>query len=163
MEILAERELTLDLLESLSQGGLDWSPRAEVWSAGEIMHHVAKTEVLIAEVIDRMAAGLGFPPGQAFEPGQFTADGRPIAPRSTWPERLISKERLLGLLAEGQAALQAAWSAYQSAGSPELTFPHPFYGDLRARSWLKTQAGHERHHRGQVERLRAHEGFPAAG
>lgn len=163
MEIIAERGLTVDLVKSLSQGGLDWTPRAEVWSAGEIMHHVAKTELQIAKVIELLAANQGIPPGQALEPGTFTADGRPIAPRSTWPERLIPKEGLLGVLAEGQAALQAAWSAYERAGSPDLTFQHPFYGDLRARSWLKTQAGHERHHRGQVGRLRSLQGFPLAG
>lgn len=163
MDIHGERGITLGLVAGFTQPGLDWTPDPDIWSAGEILHHVAITEAQIARVIKRLATGRGFPADRTPEPGQFRPDGRPIAPRSTWPERGLLKERLLGRLAESQAALEGAWRAYAAAGSPDLTFPHPFFGDLRARSWLKTQAGHERHHRDQIERLRSREGFPADG
>ena len=71
-------------------------------------------------------------------------------------------------LSEARAALDAGhrelFSSVQALTldvNVDVTFDHPFFGPLNCRKWAVFQRVHDGDHAGQIEKIKAADGFPA--
>jgi hypothetical protein len=143
-----------------SVDALRWhTPRAEgAWSPGQVVQHVAIVYEYSRDIV------LGTPPGgslprflrpllrrlvvdRTLKAGRFTRKGR--APAMFKPSASAPST------ADGIARLEAAVSAFEAAirsGHPEGRHyvTHPYFGRIPTTDYVRFQAIHTRHHRGQL-------------
>ena len=144
-------------------GALDaarWStPRAEgAWSPGQVAQHVAIVYEYSRDIV------LGTPPGgslprflrpllrrlvvdSTLTAGRFTRKGR--APKMFAPSTAAPP------VTEALARLEAAVAGFEAAirsGHPEGRHyvTHPYFGRIPTKDYVRFQAIHTRHHRGQL-------------
>ena len=133
------------LLDGLSDEQATFKPSAEDWSVLEVLRRVVGSKRGVARrcsVLSRGEASASFEP--ADEVGAFAS------------------------LSEARAALDAGHRELVSAvrtltpdANVDVTFDHPFFGPLNCRAWAVFQRVHEGDHAGQIEKVKAADGFPA--
>jgi hypothetical protein len=165
-EMDAARTRLLDAVVSLSQADLEYSPSAEGWSIGEVLHHLRLIEESAVKVLEKLAAraektGLGPDPGTGsviHSLDEFhieTTVDRISAPASVSPIRRIPARELLEGLAGSRTALIAAVEHCARFDMTPIQFPHPVLGKLDAYQWALYVAKHEERHRRQIGKVKA--------
>ncbi len=133
------------LLEGLSEEQAAFKASAEDWSVLEVLRHVVGSKRGVARrcsVLARGEASASFEP--ADEVGVFAS------------------------LSEARAALDASHRELLSSVrvptpdvNVDVTFDHTFFGPLNCREWAVFQRVHDGDHAGQIEKIKAADGFPA--
>ncbi|MGA2379542.1 MAG: pyridoxal-dependent decarboxylase [Spirochaetia bacterium] len=173
-ELQVARERLLLSVGSLSQADLDFTPSADRWSIGEILHHLRLIEDGVLRVLEKLAAraektGLGPDPGSGSVMHSLdrfaiesTAD-RVAAPASVAPRKGIPARELLEGLAGSRAALLKALTLCARFDLAQVSFPHPVLGKLDGYQWALYVGKHEERHRRQIEKVKVlREGDPPA-
>ena len=133
------------LLEGLSDEQAAFKASAEDWSVLEVLRHVVGSKRGVARrcsVLARGEASASFEP--ADEVGSFAS---------------LSEAR--AALDAGHRELLASVRAPTPDANVDVTFDHPFFGPLNCREWAVFQRVHDGDHAGQIEEIKAADGFPA--
>ena len=133
------------LIEGLSEEQATFKPSAEDWSVLEVLRHVVGSKRGVARrcsVLARGEASASFEP--ADEVGAFASLSEARAALDAGHQELLSSVRAL-----------------TPDANVGVTFDHPFFGALNCREWAVFQRVHEGDHAGQIEQIKAADGFPA--
>jgi hypothetical protein len=168
-ELAASRSRLLGSVASLSQEDLDFSPSADRWSAGEILHHVRLVEASVTRVLDKLAARAketGVPADAGADGAENvilhsldrfdieSATDRITAPASLVPTKGMTARELLDGLAGTRAALMTVLDKCNRFDLTKVLFPHMVFGKLDGYQWALFAAKHEERHRRQIEKLK---------
>jgi hypothetical protein len=141
------------LLAGLSEEQARWKPGAEDWSVLSVLQHVVTAKRGVARICTRLAAG-----------EQIAGTGR----EGDEQDGVMSKQRFTSL-AEAREALDAAHADLLvfidgplATANVETRFNHFVFGDLNCREWAAFQRVHDGDHSGQLEKIKAAPGYPAA-
>ena len=165
-ELDASRTRLLDSAASLSDADFSFSPQADRWSIGEILHHLRLTEESVVRVLQKLAdkaekAGLGPDLGTSSILHSIdrlnieSAVDKIVAGASIVPAKGIPARELLDGLAGSRGALMKALELCQRFDMTQMQFPHPVVGRLDAYQWVLFVAQHEERHRRQIESVKA--------
>jgi hypothetical protein len=138
-------------LEGVSANQAAFQPAGEgenAFSIGQVARHVAGSGLIMAERLE--AIGGGQVPKRATSPGYFGD-----VESESLPELLEILHRLL-------AAIEKAVAAIEKDEQLQFTVPHPFFGDLNSRKYLRLLGLHLLDHVHQVAKIKADAGYPAA-
>jgi hypothetical protein len=83
------------------------------------------------------------------------------APERVRPKGGVCVEDSLTKLRVTLAGFAEIQSRLEAVDLSEQAFPHPALGPFNAYQWMVLLGEHEDRHRGQIERLKATDGFPA--
>jgi hypothetical protein len=163
---------------SLSPEAWSWRPDARTWSAGEIVDHLARTNVIYLAALEpalaklrarssrasgplaprwagRLFLGQLEPPPRYRVPAQRKLRPAPrVEPAATWDDFSGAQRRVIDLT-RATAGLDPASIRFRNP----VAFDLPVF-DLA--TGLLIVAAHERRHLHQLDRLKSHPGFPAA-
>jgi len=141
-----QRARLLGLLDGVSEDQAAFRPAPDQWSIADVLRHVIAGEEGVARIVESLARGV-VPEGRRVIGSQTPEEGQPLA-------ALV--ERLCAARADLLARVRG-WPA-----SPDLTatFDHPFFGPLNCKGWLAFQRLHDADHIGQLEQIKAVEGYP---
>ena len=134
------------LLDGLSDKQAAFKASAEDWSVLEVLRHVVGSKRGVARrcsVLARGEASASFEP--ADEVGAFASLSEARAALDAGHQELLSSVRAL-----------------TPDANVGVTFDHPFFGALNCREWAVFQRIHEGDHAGQIEKIKAAEGFTVA-
>jgi uncharacterized damage-inducible protein DinB len=175
-EIVADteekRRALLESVRDWSQAQLDFRAQPDAWSAGEILHHLHLIEASITKLLAKQTIK-----AQQQNIGSDTSDGSwlnsldhmPIesrerkmkAPPYVAPQQGgLMKEELLALLRGSRAEFLATIERASDYDLAQLTFPHPFLGDLNLYQWILFVGKHEARHTTQIVEVKACTDFP---
>lgn len=172
LSVARDREALLAEVEGLSPTQLDHKPTSDAWSVSEVLHHLAlaaEATVRLANVMrDRMAER---PPPADLLPeesvlGSIDAlvagadEGKAVAPDRVTPRSYVPAEESLARLRAAQMKLLEILEALSPYDLRELTYRHPFFGELNLYQWFLIGGWHERRHTRQIERIKSSPGFP---
>jgi hypothetical protein len=149
VELIEEqRARLLGLLDGVSEAQAAFRPAPDQWSIADVLRHVIAAEEGVARIVESLACG-AVPDGRRALGSQIADEGQPLP---ALIERLRAARRDLLARVRG-------WPA-----SPDLaaTFEHPFFGPLNCKGWLAFQRLHDADHIGQLEQIKAAEGYPGA-
>jgi hypothetical protein len=161
-EIDAVRIRLLAAIEGVTQEQLDRRPSEEKWSAGEILHHLARSEQGIAIMLARgitRARTAGIAASGAVPPRPTRLDdvgiergARPsVAPSTLEPKRGMARDEILAALERSRVSLKSALADSDDVELSALRFPHPVLGELDPYEWIDFIGRHEQRHLGQIE------------
>lgn len=166
------REKLLQSISDLSEAQLDFKTEGGAWSICDIVHHLALTDEANAKLMSNLlkrARADNLPPDSSPEGSELhSADevfARMAEPKFQAPERVAPKSHLpveesLARLKVSRAKTLEAVEELASYDLSQLTFPHPFAGDLNAYQWMLMGGGHEFRHAEQIKRMKALPDFP---
>jgi len=149
VELIEEqRGRLLALLDGVNEEQATFRPAPDQWSIADVLRHVIAAEEGVARVVESLARGV-VPEGQRALGSHVPDEAQPLA-------ALI--ERLRAARADLLARVRG-WPA-----SPDLaaTFEHPFFGPLNCKGWVAFQRLHDADHIGQLEQIKAAEGYAGA-
>lgn len=140
------RDGLLALLEGVSEEQAAFRPAPDEWSIADVVRHVTAAEESVASVVESLARG-AVPEGRRQTGSQTSEEGQPLT-------ALV--ERLRAARADLLERMRG-WPA-----SPDVTarFEHPFFGLLDCKAWVVFQRVHDGDHIGQIEQVKAAEGYP---
>ena len=143
-----QRARLLAILDGVSEEQAAFRPAPDQWSIADVLRHVIAAEEGVALIVESLARGVA-PEGQRALGSHIPDEGQPLA---ALIERLRAARR--DLLAQVRG-----WPA-----SPDLaaTFEHPFFGPLNCKGWVAFQRLHDADHIGQLEQIKAAQGYPTA-
>lgn len=145
----------LEMIDSLSEEQATFKPSAEEWSVLDTMQHVVAAKKGVARMCEELARGE--------QPGGIGGEGQETQKQDGVTGRTYAT------LAEATAAAVAAneeliafVNGLSDASNTEETFDHFLFGPLNCREWAVFQRVHDGDHGGQIEKIKASEGFPSA-
>ena len=132
-------------LEGVSESQARFCPEPGEWCIADVLRHVDASMRGTARVVESLAAG-------------EKADLRGIeAVAEAGQETLAELRRGV---ARSYDEVRAAVSAIPEGAASGATAFHPFFGDLNCREWAAFVYVHSRDHADQIEKAKAHPGFP---
>jgi uncharacterized damage-inducible protein DinB len=138
----------LELLQSLNKVGdaeAEWSPSAEDWSIKEVAHHILNGSRSTLRLVQALSAG-------------ETGDSSTIDPLRETTD--ASMDQLRQELRDDGIEWAAVTRDLPPTPPIEPTAPHSMFGELHARAWYLFQRTHDLDHKGQIEAVKATEGYP---
>ena len=138
-------------------------PEGEKWTVAQIVEHISMVDEGAMRICARLLR-------KAQEAGQ-THDGKVLitenflqkgseiasmkfqAPEIVQPTGTKSISESIAKLDENSEQLENLRELFKSADGTQLTFPHPFFGEISAQEWLSLKGGHEMRHVRQIEKL----------
>ncbi len=153
LSLEGSRSDLLDLLNGLDEESLVDIPIGETWSVSMIAEHIARAEKSAAKVIRyiRRHADAESMPKRGGQEGRWRPDGRAIAPDEVEPRGNQGSAEIRAALDESRRLLHDAIQNGEHPFDRDMSFRHPFFGDLTTLGWVRMAAYHERHH---VEQIR---------
>jgi DinB superfamily len=166
------RDAFVAATHELSEAQYHFKPDPDRWSIGQIVEHVALSEL---RLLDLVTAKLPHAPAPSVEkprgPARFarldaivpSRDQRRIVapemlvPKGTWASPEVSLAAFVEARDQTIAAAAAAGPA-----ALEHVLPHRFFGALDLEEWAYFMALHSARHTAQVVEIKGAPGFPAA-
>jgi hypothetical protein len=149
--VIAERLNYLQAIEDVTEEQARWRPGhgegEDAWGILEITQHLTGWTRNVLDMLEAMTQGRE---GTKLPPGHLDAD----------PSKSLAEAR--------RELVEASMELTELMGRPgmdadlSMTVDHPFFGPLNVRGWALFQRVHDVDHVGQVKKLRAMDGFPAA-
>ena len=145
----------LEIIDGLSEGQATFRPSAEEWSVLDTMQHVVAAKKGVARMCEELARGE--------QPGGIGGEGE-----ETQKQDGVTGRAYATLAEATQAAvaaneeLIAFVNGLSDASNTEVTFAHFLFGPLNCREWAVFQRVHDGDHGGQIEKIKAADGFPSA-
>lgn len=167
----ATRAALLAAVEEVPDDRRDVAPRADAWSAGEILDHLSLIESGVARLVAGRVARAreeGVGPERDTSPGPRDLEGGGVTTRDPplraagpiWPRPGTTTDVALGELTQSRAALLAAIADAGDLDLSRIRARHVMLGELDLYQWLLFVAQHEARH---TEQLRELAGAPASG
>ncbi len=144
--IEGSRTRLLALLDGVSEEQAAFRPGADEWSIADVLRHVIAAEEGVARIVESLARG-AVPEGQRETASQTPEEGQPLA---------VLVERLRA----ARAGLSKTVGGWPASPDLEAKFEHPFFGLLNCKEWLAFQRVHDLDHAGQIDQVKAAEGYP---
>ena len=180
-------ETLVGLLDYIPEDKLDWSPRDDMWGFRTILSHVSSTRGnwLMPDGVDReevLATVEGKDDLRRLLRESWSKVERYLS-EQRYVDRVYEGERegeetqkqdgvtgrKYGTLAEATEAAVAAQeelvafvNGLSEASNRDETFDHFLFGPLNCREWAVFQRVHDGDHGGQIEKIKASDGFPSA-
>ncbi len=160
-EIARQRQKLLQVVDPLSQQQLDFQPGPELWSIGEVLHHLFLIEKQIVKLAGRLLAkaqAMALGPdsegeGSALNSLDHVREAALNKFKSlpqTLPQARMAKEELLASLQRSRTELLKTISDAAQYDLHQLAFPHPYLGEFNLYQWFLFAGRHEQRHRGQI-------------
>jgi DinB superfamily len=167
-KISSEREALLQSISGLTEDQLNYKPSSDGWSISDILHHLALSDeanAKFAAYILRQAEEKGIPSDPT--PDNSVLDcmdhlREPLKTQVKAPDRVAPRSHLpaeesIARLKASREKLLGAFEQLSRYDVSQLSYPHPFLGDLNTYQWLVLAGGHESRHTAQIRKIR--EGF----
>ena len=145
----------LEIIDGLSEEQATFKPSSEEGSGLGTMQHVVAAKKGVARMCEELARGE--------QPGGIGGEGQETRKQDGVTGRTYAT------LAEATAAAVAAneeliafVNGLSEASNTEETFDHFLFGPMNCREWAVFQRVHDGDHGGQIEKIKASEGFPSA-
>lgn len=159
------REKVVTFLEGVSQPESEAKPTPDVWSIGEIAHHLLLSERRLSQqILDSIAAG---------REGDFTAEevsarrpfpledsadaeksGKGTAPEPTQPSPGLSIADLVADLRQAREETRSQLSPLRSRPLGDLWWEHPRFGPMTLYERIRMSGYHDLKHLKQLERTK---------
>ena len=140
-----QRARLLALLDGVTDEQAAFRPAPDQWSIADVLRHVIAAEEGVAGIIESLARG-AVPDGSRALGSQVPDEGQAL---SALVERLrAARANLLETVRD--------WPATPDV---EAKFEHPFFGPLDCKAWLTFQRVHDLDHVGQIEQVKAADGY----
>lgn len=175
MESISRDRLGLrESVEPLEREQTDFRPEPGSWSIDDVLHHLALAEEasakLMAFLLERARTDSSGPdpdPNRSVVrsidsilEGVAGADGKASAPDRVTPRSKVEAPLTLARLESARSRILESLEALSAFDGRNLTYRHPFFGELDLYQWLLISGWHERRHTRQIERIKSHAGFP---
>lgn len=169
-----DRARLLDAVDGLAPEQTQFRPTQDSWSVGDVLHHLALAHEATAKLMSvflRRAReeDIGSDPTpdesvlHSIDDVVSAADQtKASAPERVTPKSELAPAESVTRLRESRNRLGGTVAELSAFDLRQLTFPHPFFGELDACQWLLTVGWHERRHTAQIERIKASPDFPRA-
>ena len=163
------QERFIAAVSNLTEAQGNFRPAGGQWTIAEIAEHLSIVNdgmLRITHKLLKEAEAAGNPPPADLNLSHTALDenGEQPPPFQA-PERVHPKGG--APIADSLAKLRATLAGFAEIQSrleavdlSEQVFSHPAFGPLNAYQWMVLMGEHEDRHRGQIERLKAAEGFP---
>ena len=135
----------MEALDGVQDAEAEWAPSAEDWSIKEVAHHILNSSRNVRRLVTALSAG-------------ETGDSSEIEPPRQTTD--ASMDTLRRELREDGIEWAATTRELPPTPSLEPTAPHSMFGELHARAWYLFQRTHDLDHRGQIEAVKAADGYP---
>ena len=130
-------------LAGVSESQARFRPSPDEWSVADVLRHVDAAMRSTGRIIEALATG------------------KEARPDMDAPPVVEDAGKTLAELRDGVAAsydeVRAAVAAIPDGPATAL---HPFFGDLNCKEWAAFVYVHSRDHADQIEKVKAHPGFP---
>ena len=152
--VQAGHKQLMGLVEGLSDEQATFKPSAEEWSVLDTMQHVVAAKKGVARLCEALARGEE--PGGIGGEGEDTQKQDGVTGR-TYASLADAVEGAVGAHDE----LVAFVNKVSDESNTEVTHDHFLFGALNCREWAVFQRVHDGDHAGQIEKIKAADGFPA--
>lgn len=170
-KISGEREALFQSVSDLTEQQLDYKATDDGWSISDVLHHLALSDeanVKLASLMLKQAEEKSLPPDPAPDASMLACLDHLTEPLNTKvkaPDRVAPRSHLPAeqSIARLKASREKLMSALEQLGQydiGQLTFPHPFLGDLNTYQWLMMAGRHESRHVAQINKIRSDAAFP---
>ncbi|MEO0559128.1 MAG: DinB family protein [Bacteroidota bacterium] len=159
----ATRASILADLDAFAPEQRTFSPSDTDWSVEQVAEHLLTAERGILGSIQRSAgADLGAPSPNAVEGviSFMNSDQKAQTPPFLQPQGMAYEDARDGLGSVG-ADWHALVATHADSAQGRAVFAHPMAGPMTLLDTLRFVESHAGHHRHQLERIRASDGFPA--
>jgi uncharacterized damage-inducible protein DinB len=157
------REKVIAFLEGISQPESEAKPTPDVWSIGEIAHHLLLSERRLSQqILDSIANGREgeFSPEEVSAQRPFpledTADteksGKGTAPEPTQPSFGLSMTDLLADLRQARDETRSQLLSLRSRPLGDLWWEHPRFGPMTLYERIRMSGYHDLKHLKQLEK-----------
>ena len=136
-----------DALKALSGEQATWKPEEAEWSAAQVGDHVALATGVMSNVTGLLAKGLAVTDSDWDPPPQFRGNAADV-------------DDVKKRLAELPGVTDRLFDEGASTDRVEVKANNSQLGDMNWREWFYFLGVHADDHIGQIEKLRAAEGFP---
>ena len=157
-------------VSNLTEAQANFRPDENQWTIAEIVEHVSIVNdgfLRLTHKLLKEAELAARPPKADLNLGHTSLDengrqrGPFPAPERVRPNGGVSVEDSLIKLRAALAGFGEIQSRLEAVDLSEQMFPHPALGPFNAYQWMVLLGEHEDRHRGQIERMKATDGFPA--
>jgi len=152
--ITKEHERLMDSIAGLSLEQATFTFAPDEWSVLETMTHMVELKGGVIQTCEALARGELPVRASAERNDTRMRDGFSIPPFAT-PEE-ASKAA-----SKGHQALAGFLNGVSEASNTEKTHSHPFFGSMNCLEWAVYLRIHDGDHVGQIEKIKAADGFPA--
>jgi len=155
-------------VSNLTEAQVNFRPDENRWTIAEIVEHVSIVNdgfLRLTHKLLKEAELVARPPKADLNLGHTSLDengrqrGPFPAPDRVRPKGGVSVEDSLTKLSVTLAGFAEIQSRLEAVDLSEQVFPHPALGPFNAYQWMVLLGEHEDRHRGQIERLKAADGF----
>ena len=145
----------MDMIDGLSEAQATFKPGPDDWSVLDTMQHVVAAKKGVARMCEALARGE--------KPGGIGGEGEDQQKQDgvTGREYATLAEAAEAAVA-AQEELAASVNGLSEASNTEETHDHFLFGPLNCREWAVFQRVHDGDHGGQIEKIKAADGFPGA-
>lgn len=163
VELTISREALLLELSAAPDSVLEARPTEDAWSISEVLDHVAHIERRVSALL---ASSIEGRPDDA-DTTHVSAEtliaqtdavmselGAEPLKSPYVPQRGLSRATLTDALESSRAHLFRLIEAAHGIDLSQMSYPHPFFGELNMYQWLVFISRHDDRHRAQVARLR---------
>jgi hypothetical protein len=166
------REKLLQSVSGLSVAQLDHKAEETVWSVSDVLNHVSLVDEANAKLTSNMlkrASAKSLPPDPSPEASVIHSMDEIFArmnaakfqaPEFVAPHSHAPVDESLARLKASRERMLANVEQLDGYDLSELTFPHPFAGDLNTYQWILMAGAHEFRHAEQIKRMKSQPGFP---
>ena len=166
------REKLRSVVENLSESETELRAEAgedgsEGWTIREIVEHLSIVENGMTRISARLLkqaeaaengemdnSGRAKITASFLERARTMQDQRLKAPDRVTPTGTQSVRESLAKMEENRRLLEDLRPRFEGIpASPEMTFPHPFLGEMNANEWLALIGGHEARHLAQIRAI----------
>ena len=148
-------EQLINSIAGLTVEQATFKPSAEEWSVLETMTHILEVKVGVVEICEALARGELPEPASAELNDKRMRDGFSV-PTFAKPEEASEAA------VKAHEGMVAFVDSLSYATNTEITHDHSFVGPLNCREWAVFQRVHDGDHGGQIEKIKASEGFTSA-
>jgi len=160
----------ISAVSNLTEAQANFRPDENQWTIAEIVEHVSIVNdgfLRLTHKLLKEAESASRPPKADLNLGHTSLDengrqrGPFQAPERVHPKGGVSVEDSLAKMRVTLTGFAEIRSRLEAVDLSEQMFPHPALGPFNTYQWMVLLGEHENRHRGQIERLKAVDGFPA--
>ncbi len=166
------REKLLQSVSGLSDAQLNHKAEDTAWSVSDVLNHVSMVDEANAKLTSNMlkhARASSLPPDPSPEASVIHSmdevfarmgNAKFQAPEFVAPHSHSPIDESLARLKASRERMLANVEQLDGYDLSELTYPHPFAGDLNSYQWVLMAGAHEFRHAEQINRMKSQPGFP---
>lgn len=165
-ELDASRKAFLDSIAGLTDAQWNYQPAPDVWSIGDCAEHIALSEDVLFQIIEKLAHSPSISTKGARQQDELVL--RMVRDRSQKlkaPETIMPTHGLGNRTALVQRFLASRRRTMEFVRDTEDELrrrfaPHPVYGTLDAYQWILLLSAHTERHTAQLNEIKASPGYP---